>query len=107
MPSVLNAHTTSSDGNTQFGLLKVDWTTRSFDTEGLSGNKLPPLQPPPSAAVPGVPTRRAPPPHPAMKDGTAPGLVLPRIKAGSGDYLMKVVSNYLKKEISEEMDMIR
>ena len=110
MPSTLNAHTTRCDGNTNFGMLKVDWTTRSIDAPSIEQTKLPKLQrpPPPSAAVKSKQV--------ALSSNTLPRLpqigrhqVVPhtRNRAGSGDYLLKTLSSYLKKELKEEMSLIR
>ena len=98
MPSKLNAHTSTVDGNTQFGMLKVDWTTRSIDPD----TALPLLLPPP----------------PSVAAVVSPPITLPRLprihhdftpdrQTANGDYLMKMASTYLKKEIDEEMRNIR
>ena len=110
MPSTLNAHTTNSDGNTQFGMLKVDWTTRSIDGPSIEQTKLPKLQrpPPPSAAVKTKPVAAASSTVPHLpKIGRHQVIPHTRNRTGSGDYLLKTLSSYLKKELKEEMKVIR
>ena len=100
MPSTLNAHTTSQNGNTNFGVLKVDWTTKSFDPDVVQ-RTLPPIKPPPSVMHQ----------HPAMKDSSP--LCLPHISKeprrhrkstskNSTNCLMKLVTSYLKKELQDD-----
>ncbi|KAL5247041.1 hypothetical protein ACHWQZ_G019045 [Mnemiopsis leidyi] len=110
MPSTLNAHTTRCDGNTNFGMLKVDWTTRSIDAPSIEQTKLPKLQrpPPPSAAVKSQQAALASTTLPRLPQiGRHPVVPHTRNRAGSGDYLLKTLSSYLQKELKEEMSLIR
>ena len=106
MPSKLNAHTTSADGKTHFGMLKVNWTTRSIDP---TNNTLPLLlPPPPSRVAAAVVTPPSTVPHlPSIHRRDVHDLVTRQTKTASGDYLMKMASSYLKKELDDEMRSLR
>eukprot|EP00116_Pleurobrachia_bachei_P013100 sb/3473362/ len=129
MPNTLNTHTTQ-DGITQFGVLKVDWTTRS-----LGGEKLPPIQPPPSSANHGelnsivylslsvhYTHHFQLGPSDTMREQVGAelfakkkrGTQFPKITGqnsrsdpSGSNYVMRVVSDYLSKEIREEMEVIK